>query len=73
MANNRAVAIAKKHELWSLIKRLGGLWGEDEAFTAEYAKDVYSAYMEDLDGAIQCFKGLVEQKTKMGKFYGSKK
>lgn len=58
--------IPRKHELWSLIRRLGDLWGEDDYFTKEYAKDVYKSCMEDLGSAIECFKGAVCQGELIG-------
>lgn len=61
MVKSDGIHIAKKIELWSHIKRFGQLWKENEGFIAEYAKDVYNAYKEDLDAPINCFKGLICQ------------
>jgi hypothetical protein len=52
---------AQKNRLWSLIKTICELIGEDEEFIREYAKEVYNANLEDVDGAIECFKDLLEQ------------
>ena len=54
--------IINKNILWAKIKRLGEFYGEDMAvFIKEYAKDVYNANTEDLEGAVRCFSELVEQ------------
>lgn len=52
--------IVKKNELWSLIKRLGKIYGEDEHFITEYAQDVYHAHSHEIDNAIKLFKNLIE-------------
>jgi len=56
---NRAVIIAKKNQLWSLIKRVGAYYHEDLEFIKEYAKDVYEN--NDVDEAIKCFEDLLKQ------------
>lgn len=56
-----ALNIARKIELWTHIKRLGRLWEENEDTIAEFGKDVYNAYKEDLEGAIKCFVDLTDQ------------
>lgn len=58
---NSALKIAYKIELWAHIKRFGRLWQEDDEYVAKFGKDVYIAYMEDLEGAIKCFKDLADQ------------
>lgn len=58
---NQALHIAQKLELWAQIKRLGDLYEEDEDFTREYAREVYNANLEALEGAIKCFRELVCQ------------
>ncbi len=52
---------AKKNALWSKIKALGAIYGEDDAFMREYGLDVYNAFSERLDEAIKCFDDLLEQ------------
>lgn len=69
---SKAVDIAKKHELWALIRALGRLYDEDEGLLRVYAKDRYEACIGDLDGAIACFRDLLEidgwrEKQKMHK------
>lgn len=53
--------IIKKNLLWAKIKALGRLWGEDEGYLKEFAKDVYTAYIERIDDAINCFDDLLKQ------------
>ena len=65
MPMNQAKHIAHKNILWAHIKRFGALYGEDRDFLAEYAKDVYNAYTEDLKAAIQCFKDLIAQAERL--------
>lgn len=55
-----AIHYCKKQELWALIRKLGHLYGEDEETLREYAKDRYEACINDLDGAIACFRDLVK-------------
>lgn len=60
MERNRGLNLAKKNELWSLIKKLAEYWQEqDESFIKEYAKEVYET--NNLDSAIKCFKDLNDQ------------
>lgn len=56
---NRAEIIAKKHELWSLIRRVGNHYGEDQEFIKEYAKEVFE--QNDLQKALDCFRDLFAQ------------
>lgn len=57
----QAKSIAQKHELWGKIKRLGTIYGEPAESLQEYAKDVYNANLDDLEGAIRCFDDLIKQ------------
>ncbi len=56
---NHAEQIAKRHELFALIKKYGLHYKEDIEFLREYAKDVVANY--DLDEALLCFRDLNEQ------------
>ncbi len=59
--NDKTKLIADKHVLWGLIKRLGNYYDEDKEFIQNYGIDVYSAFMEDLGKAIDCFSKLIAQ------------
>ena len=56
---NRAEIIARKHELWSLIRRVGNHYGEDQEFLKSYAKEVFDK--NDLQKALDCFRDLYQQ------------
>ncbi len=56
-----SINIANKNALWSLIKTVGHLYGEDDDFLKEYAKDVYETNLADLPRAIECFKILRDE------------
>jgi hypothetical protein len=55
---NKAVSIAKKNELYSLIKTVGLRYGEELDSLREYAKEVFENH--DIDKAIACFRDLAE-------------
>ncbi len=55
---NKAVSIAKKNELYSLIKTVGLRYGEEIEPLREYAKEVYEN--NDIDKSIACFRDLAE-------------
>jgi hypothetical protein len=57
----RALEIAKRNEVFSLIKKVGDRYGEDIDFLREYAKEIIQN--NDLDRLLLCFRDLVE-KTK---------
>lgn len=57
----RALDIAKKNELYALIKAVGDYHGEEIEFLRLYAKDCVTTYANDLDAAIACFKDLKSQ------------
>lgn len=58
---NVALRVSQKNELWSLIKRLCEMNGEDSDFLKEYAKEVYENNADNIGSAIECFKNLIEQ------------
>lgn len=58
---NKALNIAKRNELYSLIKKVGLCYGENIDFLREYAKEVFEN--NDIDKSIACFRDLAE-KTK---------
>lgn len=65
---NRAHHIALKQTLWAKIKRLAALCGECSGVdTQEYAKSIYEANLEDLQGAIDCFTSLIDQAIRLGR------
>lgn len=62
---NKALQIAKKLQLWSAIKQLGEKYKEDAVFTQQFAKDIYTENINDIDVAINCFSDLLKQKVKL--------
>jgi hypothetical protein len=59
---NRALWIAKKNELCSLIKKVSDLYGGDDlVWLKEYAKEVIEVNRDGLDTALACFRELERQ------------
>lgn len=53
---NKAIWIAKKNEICSLIKQISDTYGGDEIeFLREYAKGIINDYQNDLDMPLDCF------------------
>jgi len=55
----RQMNIPKRHTLRHYITQAGRLYGEPEKSLATYADEQVIANEGDLDGAIECFKGLL--------------
>ena len=64
---DRAQAIIKKNELYSLIKTVGLAWGEDIEFLRVYAVEQAIEWAGDMDAAIACFRALKEDCIQTGK------
>ena len=59
---SKAVWIAKKMHLWSIIKRISDHYGgDDPEWLKAYAKDIVEAFPEDLNIALNCFLDLEKQ------------
>lgn len=56
-----ALWIAKKQQLFHLVKRVSDAYGGDDVeWLREYAKDVVETNKDDLQKAIDCFEGLLK-------------
>lgn len=55
----KAMSIPKQHTLKHYVGLVCALYGENEADIEDIAKDAVEANLEDLDGAIDCFRGLL--------------
>ena len=55
------MSIPKQHTLRHSIHLLGQLYGENPAVLKEYMDERVAANLGDLDGAIDCFRGLLPE------------
>lgn len=59
---SRAVWVAKKMHLWSIIKKVSYHYGgDDPEWLKAYASDVVEASSEDLTKAVDCFLDVEKQ------------
>lgn len=59
---SRAVWVAKKMHLWSIIKKVSDHYGgDDPEWLKQYAADVVEASADDLTKAVNCFLDLEKQ------------
>lgn len=64
----RAIWLAKKNELWFLIRDVSAAYGGDnETWLREYTMDVIAAHEADLAPALACFYELMASAPKLPK------
>lgn len=56
---NKALAIAQRHELWALIKKVSNHFGgDDQEWLKEYARQIVDEH--GLEKSLACFKSLTK-------------